>query len=436
MTLNPELQKNYELLQQFKDTRNRTLELVKNLEKDDFVVQTAPYMSPPKWHIGHVSWIYEAIISKIDKNYKFHSKELSEYLNSYYQQFGLPHDKGLRGIISRPTTNEIFQYFNTINQKVEKFIETHELNDQEKKLIITGFHHECQHQELLVYDLQHLLAEQYLPVRKNKKSIQENKQKEFVKIKGGIFEMGYNGKEFSYDIELPEHKTYLEDYEIGIFPITNKEYLEFINDGGYETYKYWLSDGWEKVKSNNWKSPMYWEKIDDEWYVRDFLGIRKINPNEPVCHVSYYEADAYCKWAGKRLPTEAEWEKAACWNETKQEKTIFPWGNNSPTEENCNLLESYHWGCTEIGTYPSGKSPSGCEQMIGDVWEWTSSEFVGYPGFKTGFDEYNDKWFTNQKVLRGGSFGTPKMSIRGSYRNFFRLDERWLFSGFRCVEKI
>ena len=436
MTLNPELQKNNELLQQFKETRNRTLELVKNLEKDDFVVQTAPYMSPPKWHIGHVSWIYEAIISKIDKNYKFHSKELSEYLNSYYQQFGLPHDKGLRGIISRPTTNEIFQYFNTINQKVEKFIETHELNEQEKKLIITGFHHECQHQELLVYDLQHLLAEQYLPVRKNKKSIQENKQKEFVKIKGGIFEMGYNGKEFSYDIELPEHKTYLEDYEIGIFPITNREYLEFMNDGGYETYKYWLSDGWEKVKSNNWKSPMYWEKIDDEWYVRDFLGIRKINPNEPVCHVSYYEADAYCKWAGKRLPTEAEWEKAACWNETKQEKTIFPWGNNSPTEENCNLLESYHWGCTEIGTYPRGKSPSGCEQMIGDVWEWTSSEFVGYPGFKSGFDEYNDKWFTNQKVLRGGSFGTPKMSIRGSYRNFFRLDERWLFSGFRCVEKI
>ncbi len=436
MTLNPELQKNNELLQQFKETRNRTLELVKNLEKDDFVVQTAPYMSPPKWHIGHVSWIYEAIISKIDKNYKFHSKELSEYLNSYYQQFGLPHDKGLRGIISRPTTNEIFQYFNTINQKVEKFIETHELNDQEKKLIITGFHHECQHQELLVYDLQHLLAEQYLPVRKNKKSIQENKQKEFVKIKGGIFEMGYNGKEFSYDIELPEHKTYLEDYEIGIFPITNREYLEFMNDGGYETYKYWLSDGWEKVKSNNWESPMYWEKIDDEWYVRDFLGIRKINPNEPVCHVSYYEADAYCKWAGKRLPTEAEWEKAACWNETKQEKTIFPWGNNTPTEENCNLLESYHWGCTEIGTYPSGKSPSGCEQMIGDVWEWTSSEFVGYPGFKSGFDEYNDKWFTNQKVLRGGSFGTPKMSIRGSYRNFFRLDERWLFSGFRCVENI
>ena len=436
MTLNPELQKNSLLLEQFKETRNRTLELVKNLEKDDFVVQTASYMSPPKWHIGHVSWIYEAIMSKLDKNYEFHSKEFSEYLNSYYQQFGVPHDKSLRGITSRPTIDEIFQYFNTINQKVEKFIQSREFNDDEEKLIVTGFHHECQHQELLVYDLQHLLAEEYLPVRKNEIKIQQEKQKNFVEIKGGLYTMGYNGTKYCYDIELPEHKTYLENFKIGIFPITNKEYLEFMQDGGYETYKHWLSDGWEKVKSNKWNSPMYWEKINDEWYVRDFLGIRKINLNEPVCHVSYYEADAYCKWAGKRLPTEGEWEKAACWNEEKQEKMLFPWGNESPTVEKCNLLEAYQWGTTEIGTYPDGISPSGCQQMIGDVWEWTSSEFTGYPGFKSGFDEYNDKWFTNQKVLRGGSFGTPKMSIRGSYRNFFRLDERWLFSGFRCVEDI
>jgi len=436
MKVNPELQKNSLLLEQFKETRNRTLELVKNLEKDDFVVQTASYMSPPKWHVGHVSWIYEAIMSKLDKNYEFYSKEFSKYLNSYYQQFGTPQDKALRGITSRPTVDEIFQYFNTINQKVEKFLESRELSEEEKKLIVTGFHHECQHQELLVYDLQHLLAEQYLPVRKNKIKEQQEKQKNFVEIKGGLYTMGYNGKSYCYDIELPEHKTHLENFKIGIFPITNQEYIEFMNDGGYETYKHWLADGWEKVKSNKWNSPMYWEKINDEWYVRDFLGIRKINPNEPVCHVSYYEADAYCKWAGKRLPTEAEWEKASCWNEEKQQKTLFPWGNESPTEEKCNLLESYHWGCTEIGTYPNGSSSSGCQQMMGDVWEWTSSEFVGYPGFKSGFDEYNDKWFTNQKVLRGGSFGTPKMSIRSSYRNFFRLDERWLFSGFRCVEDI
>jgi len=309
MTVNPELEENRTLVEQFRETRNRTLELVKNLKKDDFVVQTASYMSPPKWHIGHVSWIYEAIMSKLDKNYEFHSKEFSEYLNSYYQQFGVPHDKKLRGITSRPTVDEIFQYFNTINQKVEKFIESRELSEDEKKLIIIGFHHECQHQELLVYDLQHLLAEQYLPVRKNKIEKQQETQKEFVEIKGGLYTMGYNGKNYCYDIELPEHKTYLENFKMGIFPITNQEYLEFMNDGGYETYKHWLSDGWEKVKSNKWDSPMYWEKINDKWYVRDFLGIREINPNEPVCHVSYYEADAYCKWAGKRLPTEAEWEK-------------------------------------------------------------------------------------------------------------------------------
>lgn len=436
MTSNPELEQKMPLLEQFRKTRERTLELVKTLEKDDFVVQTAFFMSPPKWHIGHVSWIYEAIMSKIDRNYEFYSKEFSEYLNSYYQQFGVPHNKKLRGVISRPTLDQIFQYFNTINQRVEKFIEYQTLSDDAIRLINMGFHHECQHQELLVYDLQHLLAEEFRPFKKNEIPKQKSVEKENVQIKGGIYKMGYNGDGYCYDIELPEHKTFLNNYKMDIYPITNQQYLEFIEDGGYKTYKYWLSDGWEKTKENKWEAPMYWEKINEQWHVRDFLGIRKINPNEPVCHVSYYEADAYCKWSGKRLPTEAEWEKAACWNEQTQEKTNYPWGNDQPSEETCNLLESYYWGCTEIGTFANGISPSGCHQMIGDVWEWTSSEFTGYPGFKSGFDEYNDKWFTNQKVLRGGSFATPKMSIRGSYRNFFRLDERWLFSGFRCAEDV
>ncbi len=422
------------LLELFKVTRNRTLELVKTLEKDDLVVQTAFYMSPPKWHLGHVSWIYEAILSKLNKNYEFYSKEYSEYLNSYYQQFGVPHDKKTRGIISRPTVDQIFQYFNNINQRVEHFIKSKDLSDEDIRLITMGFHHECQHQELLVYDLQHLLADQYRPVRKSEKPTTVEIEQKTIDIKGGLYIMGYNGTSYCYDIELPEHKVYLNDYKIDAFLITNKQYLEFIEDGGYETYKYWLSDGWEKVKENKWIAPMYWEKIETDWMVRDFLGQRKLNPKEPVCHVSYYEADAYCKWAGKRLPNESEWEKAACWNENKQQKTIFPWGNDQPNEQRANLLESHLWGCTEVGSYSEGVSNYGCYQMIGDVWEWTSSEFIGYPGFKSDFDEYNDKWFTNQKVLRGGSFGTPKMSIRGSYRNFFRLDERWLFSGFRCVE--
>ena len=422
------------LLEIFNIVREQTLELVQTLEKDDFVIQTAFYTSPPKWHIGHVSWLYEVVMSKTNPNYQFYSKEFSEYLNSYYQQFGTPHDKGERGIASRPTVDQIFEYFETINTRVRDFINSG-IDEEAKYLLTMAFHHECQHQELLTCDLQHLLTDVYKPVKKIARPQASQVEQKSISIKGGLYPMGYNGTDYSYDIELPEHKVFLNDYKIDAYPITNGQYLKFIEDGGYENFKFWLSDGWEKVKQNNWKAPMYWTK-EDQWYVQDFMGKREINPNEPVCHVSFYEAAAYSKWADKRLPTEAEWEKACCWNEQKQTKTIFPWGDDEPKEDQANLLESHLWAQTEIGSYPDGMSSAGCQQMIGDVWEWTSSEFTGYPGFKTGFDEYNDKWFTNQKVLRGGSFGTPKMSIRGSYRNFFRLDERWLFSGFRCAEDI
>lgn len=421
---------------EFNQTRSRTLEIVKTLEKDDFVVQTAYYMSPPKWHVGHVSWLYEVILNKTQKNYEFYSQEFFEYLNSYYHQFGEPQDKGKRGIVSRPTVDQVLEYFQIINDRVTKFLESGSLTDKAIQLFSMAFHHECQHQELLVYDLQHLLADRYRPVIKKIRVTAASAEQKSIPVKGGLYTMGYSGSNFSYDIERPEHKVYLNDYKIDAYPVTNSQYLQFIEDGGYEDFKYWLSDGWDKMQENKWKAPMYWEKQDGEWMTRDFVGKRKANPSEPVCHVSYYEADAYCKWAGKRLATEAEWEKAALWDEQKQRKTIFPWGNDSPGENHSNLLESYLWSCSEIGSYPEGVSPCGCHQMIGDVWEWTSSEFVAYPGFESGFSEYNDKWFTNQKVLRGGSFGTPQMSIRGSYRNFFRLDDRWLFSGFRCAEDV
>lgn len=280
-----------------------------------------------------------------------------------------------------------------------------------------------------------MLAEKYHPVQKNAPARPAKIENKPVKVEGGLYLLGYSGDKWCYDIELPEHTVYLDDYNIDILPVTNGEYMEFIEDGGYSDYKFWLSDGWEAAKKNAWQAPMYWKKEDGQWYTADFGGKRKVNPNEPVVHISFYEADAFCKWANKRLPTEAEWEKAACWNEYKKKKTVFPWGNDIPQSQ-ANLLESEFWSCTEVGSFPDGKSHYGCHQMIGDVWEWTSSEYVGYPGFRSGFSEYNDKWFTNQKVLRGGSFGTPRRSIRASYRNFFRLDERWMFSGFRCASNV
>ena len=433
MTL--EQQSENSLLESFNETRKTTLGLVKNLERDDYGVQTAVFMSPPKWHIGHVSWLNEIVLSKTQKDYKFYSNELLEYLNSYYNQFGKPHDKAKRGVMSRPTIDQILEYFDVITNRVRGVI-NQPLEKEATYLFTMAIHHEYQHQELLVYDLQHLLGDQYVPPQKEQPMVRRNNEKKSIRIDGGLYDMGYSGNDYCYDIELPEHKIFLNDYKIDNFLVSNAEYLKFINDGGYEDYSFWLSDGWDAVRENEWCAPMYWEKDGEEWITRDFAGKRKINPNEPVCHVSFYEAAAYCKWAKKRLPTEAEWEKAALWNEEKSIKTIFPWGNENPTTQHANLLESNVWNCSEIGAYETGKSSYGCYQMIGDVWEWTSSEFVGYPGFKSGFDEYNDKWFTNQKVLRGGSFGTPSKSIRGSYRNFFRLDERWLISGFRCVEDV
>ena len=419
------------LLAQFQLTRKRTLDITSTLERDDYTVQTAAYTSPPKWHLGHVSWIYEVVMSKIE-DYTFYSDEFSQYLNSYYRQFGSPGEKGRRGDASRPTLDEILAYHAAVDLRVEEFLNAG-TDDDRAAMIALGIHHECQHQELLIYDIQHMLSEQYRPFRREHPPEPAHGIDGYARVRGGLYSMGYGGDGFCYDIELPEHTVYLEEYELAVAPVTNKEYMEFMADGGYGDYKYWLSDGWDCVNNEGWNSPMYWENLDGEWWIRDFAGLRRVDPREPVCHVSFYEADAYCRWAGRRLPTEAEWEKAALWDEERRRKYTFPWGNQRPTRGLANLLESYAWRCSAVGSYPDGKSPAGCHQMIGDVWEWTASEFVGYPGYKTGFSEYNDKWFSGQKVLRGGSFGTPTDSIRGSYRNFFRMNERWMFSGFRCA---
>jgi ergothioneine biosynthesis protein EgtB len=431
-----------EMFSLFKTVRRQTIEIVEPLEIEDYVVQTDVFMSPPRWHLGHVTWFYEQLLKKYYNNFKKHANDFSFYLNSYYQAFGTPFTKAKRGTISRPTVNETIEYWRWINIQVSNFFKETELNDEVKKMFILAFNHEWQHQELMVYDVQHLLQDKYSPkiLKTPPPTVGKNYKKDMIKISGGLFEMGFDEKKwsdyFAYDIEMPLHKVYLNDYEIDNTPVTNSDFLNFINDGGYENFKYWLSDGWEAVKRNKWTAPLYWEKDENgNWVKHDFKGKRFIEnfSNEPVTNISYYEADAYAKWAGKRLPAEAEWEKAAGWDENSNSKRLFPWGNENPDESNSNLLESKVWSPTDVFAYPKGASFYGCFGMIGDCWEWTQSEFMAYPGFKSGFAEYNDKWFGSQKVLRGGSFGTPGLSTRNTYRNFFKLEERWLISGFRCA---
>lgn len=424
------------------------MDLFTPLGIEDAVMQSSVFGSPPNWHIAHVTWFFHKILEKYNNKGMvfFENKFNLDYLNSYYYKYGKILTKSERGKYPRPTVSQSLQYRKEIEKCFMDFLKSLKRKDLTDKFVLdvfTAINHELQHQELMVYDFQHYFnrfsddADNYCPTKWGKKMpIKEKVNKEMVKVSGGIFNMGYNGDGFCYDNELPESKTYLNPYEIDNSLVTNGEFMDFMADGGYENYKYWLADGWDLVMGENWTSPLYWyfDKDKNKWLKKDFRGRNEIVPNEPVVNVSYYEADAFAKWADKRLPTEAEWEKAASWDEKSESKTVFPWGNQTPSPKHANLYESYQWCPSEAGTNPEGKSHYGCHQMIGDVWEWTSSEYMLYPGFKSRFEEYTDKWAINQKVLRGGCFTTSAKQIRNSYRNYFKPYERILFAGFRCAK--
>jgi ergothioneine biosynthesis protein EgtB len=308
-----------------------------------------------------------------------------------------------------------------------------------------------QHQELLVYDIKHLLCDQYnAPMQPAPAS--SDKVEGMAEITGGLFWMGYGSQvqspkskvqdpsnyDFAFDNEKPAHQVFLEDYALDRALVSNADYLEFIRAGGYQDFRWWFSEGWEMVNKEHWRAPMYWEFHDGEWVIRDFRGLQEAagRGQEPVSHVSFFEASAFAKWAGKRLPTEAEWEKAAGANRDNEVSWAFPWGNEAPDVSKANLFENGLWAPAPVGSFPASQNSFGCQQLIGDVWEWTTSDYVPYPGFKSEFDEYNDKWFVNQKVLRGGSYATPQSHIRSTYRNFFHAHERWMISGFRCANDI
>ena len=447
----------------YQSVRARTLEIVAPLEIEDYVIQTAEFMSPPRWHIGHTSWFFETVLQKFQPGYKTYSEDFLFYFNSYYEGFGARIERPKRGTRSRPTVAETKKYRAHIDEQMPRFIEDVSSRDDAAEILLIvrlGLEHEMQHQELLVYDIKHLLCDQFdAPMKAAPRSVASVSG--MVEIEGGLFELGYAAStrgssptvregsgesgvkpphsknyDFAWDNEKPQHKVWLEDFSIDRAPVSVGDYLEFINDGGYQDFRWWHSAGWEKVNTEHWQAPLYWEQHDGEWMIRDFAGLHRATEkaNEPISHVSFLEASAYAKWAGKRLPTEGEWEKAATLSSSGNAKQNFPWGDATPDESRGNLFENGLWSVAPIGAFPNGQTSLGCHQMIGDVWEWTTSDYTPYPGFKSDFDEYNDKWFVGQKVLRGGSFATPQIHIRSTYRNFFYPHERWMIAGFRCAK--
>jgi ergothioneine biosynthesis protein EgtB len=438
----------------YKLVRARTMQIVAPLEIEDYVIQTADFMSPPRWHIGHTSWFFETVLQANQAGYQVYSEDYLFYFNSYYEGFGARIERPKRGTKSRPTVKDTVAYRKHIDAKMLAFLESIESRPEAETvlaLVRLGLEHEMQHQELLVYDIKHLLCDQFdAPVRPAPAATA--KVEGMAEIEGGLFLVGYGetvqspkskvqspyGDEFAFDNEKPAHQVFLRDYALDRALVSNGDYLEFIRDGGYQNFRWWFSEGWEAVNRESWRAPLYWEQHDGVWMIRDFAGLHtaESKANEPISHVSFFEASAFAKWAGKRLPTEAEWEKAAVFDPKTRERRAFPWGNEQPDETRANLFENGIWAPAPIGAFPEGRNSYGCQQLIGDVWQWTTSDYVPYPGFKSEFDEYNDKWFVNQKVLRGGSYATPQIHIRSTYRNFFHANERWMVSGFRCAKDL
>lgn len=388
------------------------------LEIEDYGMQTFPDVSPPKWHLAHVSWFFETFILKpFVKNYREYHPQFAHLFNSYYETVGTFHPRPERGLLARPTVREVYQYRAWIDDAMQSLLgdEGHADYQEIVNRTILGLHHEQQHQELLYTDIKHIFA--YSPLQPvycavDYPRIDAVAPYQWLSIAEGVTETGHTGVGFGYDNEFPRHKNWLQAGKLANRLVTNGEFIEFMNDGAYQQAALWLSDGWSTVRQQQWQAPLYWQQRDNEWWHSTLSGFKPVDPNAPVCHVSLYEAEAFARWSGKRLPTEFEWEQVA------SGQTI-----------NGNLRDAgLHHPVATDGTD---------QQFYGDVWEWTQSTYSPYPGYKTpagAIGEYNGKFMSNQFVLRGGSCVTPAEHIRATYRNFFYPADRWQFSGIRLAE--
>jgi ergothioneine biosynthesis protein EgtB len=402
----------------FRLVRAATLALSEPLSPEDYVVQSMPDASPTKWHLAHTTWFFEEfVLQHAVPGYKFHDDQFRYLFNSYYNTVGPMHSRPHRGLLSRPTVEQVLAYRARIDERMNVLLQREDLSPEILDVITLGLNHEQQHQELLLTDLKHLFScNPLLPayVRESATPLRSSPALSFKSFDGGLIEIGHEGDEFSFDNERPRHRTYTTAFHLANRAITNGEYLEFVRAGGYENPVHWLSDGWATVQREGWKRPIYWSASLDREFT--LTGLRGLNPHSPVCHLSYYEADAFAHWAGARLPSEAEWELAA---------------NEAPVRGN--FVENRRW-------HPEpASSDNSLLQMFGDVWEWTQSAYAPYPGFKPAkgaLGEYNGKFMVNQLVLRGGSCATPASHIRASYRNFFGPAARWQFTGLRLARDV
>jgi ergothioneine biosynthesis protein EgtB len=405
------------LQQRFHDVRAMTLKLTRSLSPEDQMLQSMPDASPTKWHLAHTTWFFETFIlgphvsgyKPLDPEYKF-------VFNSYYKQLGAHPSRDSRGFMSRPSLDQIHQYRTHVENAISAVLDRTPVSQEMLDLVELGMNHEQQHQELILTDIKHALWSG--PLRSqaisNTNSASEPRPLIWIAIEGGIHSVGHSGHGFAFDNERPRHDVLLRPFEIASRAVTNAEYMQFMSDGGYRRPELWLSDGWDMVCANGWDRPLYWKRSDDGlWSCFTETGMKQVEAAEPVCHVSFYEADAYARWSASRLPTEEEWEVTAA---------------RYPSQSALLEDEIFH---------PRPATGEGFQQAFGDVWEWTASPYVAYPGFTPAeglLGEYNGKFMCNQLVLRGGSCATAASHIRASYRNFFPPHARWQFSGIRLAK--
>lgn len=382
-----------DLSKKYTDIRSRSEEICTPLEIEDYVVQPIVDVSPPKWHLGHTTWFFETFILIPNfPEYEVFDPQYNFVFNSYYETIGTRVIRTDRGNLSRPSVSDIYRYRKYVDEHMKAFLQSRFMTEAIEPLLELGLNHEQQHQELLVTDIKYILGHNPLfpAYTKEKKSMQSGSADvQMLRFSEGVYEIGFKGEGFCFDNELGRHKVYLTDFEIASQLVTNREYLEFMEAGGYTDFKHWHAEGWDWVKQNQAKSPLYWHYVDGRWMNYTLNGLQEIEPDAPVCHINFYEASAFASWKGMRLPTEAEWEAAS---------DHFDWGSR---------------------------------------WEWTNSAYLPYPHFKKeagAVGEYNGKFMVNQMVLRGASEATPPGHSRNTYRNFFQTNLKWQFTGIRLAQ--